>query len=277
MVKFLLQAGAKQNILDHLGWTAKEHAALRGYLAVAEMLEPWDIDHLSDGPASMAVKPVPGPNVGFQPDQTYVIVNLGVLQYGKKTKAVGFMGSCSEKAMYMNCGLSMEISISDSSSTSHLVELPILKNMVNEPFVFLVSDLNSACIIFKLFRNDGLHTTEGLVGSCAALLESPNDAFGENRESLIRARTIPILKKETSRVMGTVTFTVVIAKPMAHPVSHSLSTHSVPKGGSQLVGHRGTYSYPLHTLRSTNESIRTWSEYSQSHLSPIGREYCRGT
>ncbi|RHZ73683.1 hypothetical protein CDV55_106143 [Aspergillus turcosus] len=35
VTKLLLQAGARQDIVDDIGWTAKEHAALRGHLIVA--------------------------------------------------------------------------------------------------------------------------------------------------------------------------------------------------------------------------------------------------
>ncbi|KAB8073559.1 GDPD-domain-containing protein [Aspergillus leporis] len=237
VAKLLLKAGAKQDLQDHFGWTAKEHAALRGHLALAETLDAWNTNVLSGGPASMPTKPVSGAKPSFRTDQSYVIVNLGTLQYGKQVKVVDLMDSSAENAMYTNNGLCMEISIGEGSSTSHLVELPTLKDMVNEPFVFPVSDPDKAWIAFKLFRKG--HSDHNLVGSGAALLKSLNDCFGANRESLVRARSIAILKKETFNVMGTVTFTFVVAKPMARLASSFLPDHSIRGRSLQLVGHRG--------------------------------------
>lgn len=240
VANLLLKAGAKQDLQDHLGWTAKEHAALRGHLALAETLNAWNIDISSGGPASMPTKPVSGVKPSFRSDQSYVIVNLGDLQNGKQVKAVDLIDSSAENAVYTNNDLSMEVSIGGESSTSHLVELPTLRDTVNDPFVFPVSDPDKAWISFKLFRKGYLHTTgPSLLGSGAASLKTLNNCFGAHRESLVRARSIAILEKETSSVMGTVTFTFVVAKPMAHPASPFMPGHSVRGNGLQLVGHRG--------------------------------------
>lgn len=45
IVQPLLQSGANQGTYDHLSWIAKEHAALRGYLSLAEMLQRWDMSY----------------------------------------------------------------------------------------------------------------------------------------------------------------------------------------------------------------------------------------
>ncbi|KAA8646328.1 uncharacterized protein ATNIH1004_007755 [Aspergillus tanneri] len=232
VAKLLIQAGANQDIRDHFGWAANEHAVLRGHLAMAELLNSWNIEKLSGGPASMPLKLLPDTKSHFRPDQCYAVVNFGVLQNGKHVEAVEWRGPSSTS------GLSIEVSLSEASNASQLVELPILTDMVNQPFVFPVTDPNQAWLTFKMLRTNPFQKREyNLLGSGAALLKSLNHGLGEYRESLDRARTIPILEKNTLRVIGTVTFTLVIVKPMARPLP-PLKNPCISRG-LQLVGHRG--------------------------------------
>ncbi|THC92087.1 hypothetical protein EYZ11_008440 [Aspergillus tanneri] len=144
VAKLLIQAGANQDIRDHFGWAANEHAVLRGHLAMAELLNSWNIEKLSGGPASMPLKLLPDTKSHFRPDQCYAVVNFGVLQNGKHVEAVEWRGPSSTS------GLSIEVSLSEASNASQLVELPILTDMVNQPFVFPVTDPNQAWLTFKM-------------------------------------------------------------------------------------------------------------------------------
>ncbi|KAI9040138.1 Glycerophosphodiester phosphodiesterase [Aspergillus affinis] len=239
VAQLLLQAGANQEIYDHLGWMAKEHAALRGYLSLAEMLQRWDMSQLTGGPASRLLRPVPADKSRHRFETDQVIVNLGSLRIGKKVKAVDLEGPSPEKTNYTSKLASLDMSISVEGSDGTLLKLPILSDVVNEPFVFPVLRPSEARLVFKFFRVDDSCEGLQLVGSAAALLESGGDCFGANRESLVRERTIPILEKKTMDVMGTVTFTFVIARPVMNlnlpPSAHRYTT----EGALQLVGHRG--------------------------------------
>ena len=248
VVSVLLRAGAKQDTHDYLGWTAKEHATLRGHLAIADIMDAGNTDDLDrssgGGPASAPpTKTAPAEQGSFRNDRSYVIVNLGVLQYGQRGEALELRGSSLPKGVYAHNGLSMEISIAEggnSPSQSHTVKLPLLRDMLNEPFVFPVVDPSAAVISFKLLR-----AGHRLVGSGAALLTSLNDGLGQGRESLVRTRTVAILERETLGVLGTVTFTFVVAKPVDCAVPRPLTSRDVGGGGVQLVGHRGGISiYP---------------------------------
>ncbi|PKY05440.1 GDPD-domain-containing protein [Aspergillus campestris IBT 28561] len=241
VVRLLLRAGAKQDIRDQLGWTAKEHAALRGHLEIADMVDAGNTDDLdiSDGPASVLPKTTPTEKAIFRKNRSYVIVNLGALQYGQRGEALELRDFSHSppmpKSVYAPNGFLMEISIGDGRETnSHCVKLPLLRDMLNEPFVFPVVDPTEAVISFKLFR-----AGRRLVGSGAALLKSLNDGLGEGRESLVRTRTIAILEREKLGVMGTVTFTFVVAGPVDCAVPGALQSRDVGGGGVQLVGHRG--------------------------------------
>ncbi|KAJ5108608.1 hypothetical protein N7456_005283 [Penicillium angulare] len=65
------------------------------------------------------------------------------------------------------------------------------------------------------------------------------EIFGINRESLLRARTIPILESDTCESLGTVTFTFLIIKGNAATNEPAPISSYVPEKTTQLVGHRG--------------------------------------
>ncbi|PLN82049.1 GDPD-domain-containing protein [Aspergillus taichungensis] len=217
----LLRAGAKQDLRDSLGWTAKEHATLRGHLAIADIMDAGNTDDLdrsrSGGPASVPpTKSAPTEQGSFQSDRSYVIINLGALQHGQRGEALELRGSSLPESVYAHNGLSMEISIAEGGNSPHsqsyTVKLPLLRDMLNEPFVFPVVNPNEAVISFKLLRAG----------------HSLNDGLGEGRESL------------TLGVMGTVMFTFVVATPVDCAVPRLQSCDVGGGGGGvQLVGHRG--------------------------------------
>ncbi|CAG8887283.1 unnamed protein product [Penicillium egyptiacum] len=237
VVELLLQAGASQDLDDHHGWTAKEHAALRGHLHVAQMLKSWDTHRLTGGPADMPLKSKSAAGCRLSISENHVIVNVGSLRNGKHVEAVNFRGSLPDNSPYPKRLPPMEMSIS-VEGTSQRVKLPVLSDMVNEPFVFPVTNPSEARLAFKFYAIDSPCETCELIGSAAYLLESDKDCFGANRESLVRERTLPILEKSTMDIMGTVTFTFVIAKPLMSSNTPPLAKQKLSAEGLQLVGHR---------------------------------------
>ncbi|CAG8114749.1 unnamed protein product [Penicillium olsonii] len=233
VVEILLQYEAKQDVLDHLGWSAKEHAALRGHLEVAEMLEPWDSNQTIDGPASLPLKPIPEPTTPIPLHAHHVIVNLGVLRNGDSTEAVGFEGPLATTSS------SIDMSMSIEDNTSEIIKLPMLSDRVNEPFVFPVAKPNEARLVFKFYTSNHSYEERKLVGSAAALLGNDRKCFGENRESLVRERTVLIFDKATMDIMGTVTFTCIIARPLTSLEIPPLTKQALEKDSLQVVGHRG--------------------------------------
>lgn len=115
--------------------------------------------------------------------------------------------------------------------------------MINEPFISPIKRPGEAQLVFDIFRTTPAHGKKGiLVGSGTALLASQNHCFGAKRESLVREHTVPILEVQTSKYMGTVTFTFVIAKSFNTPLSVN---HIVKKlKPLQLIGHRGEFQPP---------------------------------
>ncbi|PLB48482.1 ankyrin repeat-containing protein [Aspergillus steynii IBT 23096] len=271
VARALLQAGARQDIQDHNGWAPKEHAALRGHLELAGMLDSLENLSMSGGPAGMPMKPVSKPGQAIDYEKSHVIVNLGVLQNGKNVNAVD-LNYPNEHAVNTKGGLSIEISISEKESETYVSELPFLTDTVNDPFTFTVSKPSVASMSFKLSQQvPGYPASRTLIGSATTLLQTPSEPFGENRESLVRERTIPIVEKETLDVIGTITFTFLIVKPMATPVSSTISGSSTKAQGVQLVGHRGlgqntaSRSY-LQLGENTVESFLTAAKHGATHV-----------
>ncbi|OGM44943.1 ankyrin repeat-containing protein [Aspergillus bombycis] len=119
VAKLLLNAAAKQDIRDYSGWTAKEHAAVRGHLALAGMLTSLGTEDPLGGPASTLKQPICQTTIPFRTDCHCLVINLGVLQTGKKVKAVELRDHTPKELIFMNAGFLMEISISERESFMH--------------------------------------------------------------------------------------------------------------------------------------------------------------
>lgn len=244
VVKLLLQAGASPTILDHRGWTAKEHAAYRGHLAVAEALEVCKIGDPNSGPASKPFKTAGSANYHLRTGHSHIIGNLGGMQKSRQSTAVDLDCCSSEhgRSLHPDTRFSIETSAAGESASSRLLQLPILDEMTNEPFVFPIKNSSRAQLMFNIFCANPAYGTDGiLVGSGTALLGNHDHLFGAKRESLIRDHTVPILERELLKFMGTVTFTFVIAKPAMHLDTRPSITYPIKEADEvQLVGHRGT-------------------------------------
>ena len=245
-VKLLLQAGASQKTVDYLGWTAKEHATFRGHLAVAELLNLSGIGDPNGGPASIPFKPVVGANDYHRHGHSYVIANLGTTQNGKRVKPVDLNHYFSDqvKNLETDSRISIEVFSPGESGSSRLIQLPILDDLINEPFVFPIKNPRESQLTFNIFRATSVQGRKGdFIGSGTALLGKHSLNFGAKRESLIRQHIVPILEKETLNFIGTVSITFVIAEPLTHmytspSVRRSIKAEADPV---QIVGHRGIF------------------------------------
>ncbi len=242
VVELLLQVGASQTVLDHLGWTAKEYAAFRGHLAVAETLRMCKTGDSSGGPANTLFKSAVGANYHLRTGHSHIIANLGVTRKGKQVTAVDLncYSSKHTQSLHRDNRFSIEVSAPGGSGSSRLARLPKLVDMINEPFVFPIKDPRRAQLTFKIFCATATHGKKGiLVGSGTALLESHKNCFGANCESMIRERTVPILGRETLNFMDAVTFTFVIAKSFTHLNTPPSIKYPIQKAASiQLIGQR---------------------------------------
>lgn len=120
VAKLLLKAAAKQDIYDYSGCTANEHAAVRGHLTLAGMLTSLGTENPLGGPASTPMQPTFQTTMSFKTDRHCLIINLGVLQNGKRVKAVELRDRSLKQLISMNTGFLLEISISERESLSGL-------------------------------------------------------------------------------------------------------------------------------------------------------------
>lgn len=65
--QLLVEAGADVGKMDSFGWTAKEHAALRGHLNIAKLLAEHEVSSLSANGAEDTQTP---PSVSSSPPET---------------------------------------------------------------------------------------------------------------------------------------------------------------------------------------------------------------
>lgn len=243
VVKLLLQAGANQMHLDDKGWTAKEHAAFKGHLTIAGMLDFCKIEDYASGPANTPLEIPSGNGYRLETGQSLLVINLGPVRTGKTGPAVKLIYYPREDTVGVREGTELLIEISVPGSQGLVQNYPILDEKVYEPFVFPIDNHSEAMVVFKIFyATPDLGSKGKLVGSGTAILSNFSCGFGEKRESLIRDHTIPIIDSALSHSVGTVTFTYIIAEPYRHvdtpypPVNNPLETDRV-----QLVGHRGIY------------------------------------
>ncbi|KAI3343049.1 Glycerophosphoryl diester phosphodiesterase family-domain-containing protein [Ustulina deusta] len=238
-VKHLLEHGANAAITDCMGWTAKEAATYRGHLAVAELLHS-----ASPNEHARSIEHTPRPtkaivNHGGTHGDIIVNVNLGPMQVGRDSPSVQ-LRYCSTGPIGGNEAL-FHLNISAAGQT-HRIQLPILDDRANVPLVFVFPQGADMQLAFKIFRDDPEEGEDGaLVCGGAALLESNRLLFGTTRQSLVREHTVSVLDSTTLDIAGSILFTYVIAKPIAHLQSPKYSLAEVRKSGSPvaLFGHRG--------------------------------------
>jgi len=292
IVEHLLQAGASQETRDPSGWTARDHAAYRGHIKVAERLRASDAGNSASIPSSvpgragsmvpalrptssiqpgegvdMSASDLPGTSVRHPPiSECRVIVNLCSFDTYKDVTAVDLSPYLSRNGhpMHPESGFSVQVSAIGASGTNNAVQLPILEDMTNRPWLFSTKDPSGVKLVFNISREitdaDGRDRIAP-VGSGIALLESLKHGLGSNRESLIRDYSIPILEKDTLKFIGTVTFSFVIVTPFSHPEITPPAADALwsEHGPTKVVGHRGSSFCsicPLSILICTKDSAR---------------------
>jgi glycerophosphodiester phosphodiesterase len=242
VVQLLLQAGASQSKLDNQGWTAKEHAAFKGHLTIAGVLDKCQAEDYGGGPANTPFLATLKSDYRNAIDRSLLVINIGPTRNGKRGAAVD-LNYCSPVSGLGVCEgseLLLEISVPGSRE---FVQMPILEETLYKPFIFGIDDPNQTMVVFRVFHAAPYLEDEGkLVGGGTALLTCYSYGFGDRRESLIRDHTVPITDSTSSDPIGTITFTFVIVEPYRHVNTPSPSVNDPLKAEKvQLVGHRGRY------------------------------------
>jgi len=263
-VKLLLEAGADSTRLDYLGWTAQENAAFRGHLPVAEVFSTINATlNLSCSLPRNGPQRKKASSFEVNPGLGNVILNLGGLQEGKLSKS-----STLDLPGTLGHGLVLSISTSESSTSIERM-VPLLDDPVDDTLVFAVKHPSEATIIFKVRKGDAERDDrDALIGIGVAFLYAQKTCLGARHGTLLREQSVPILCKDTLRLLGTVTFSFLIVEPYYQLECPSPSMKCLGDPGSvQLVGHRGAcfpYTGISHMLNLLKGLVRILGSVSSS-------------
>lgn len=249
IVELLVRAGAIQEDKDLLGWTALDHAAFRGHITLAKKLRDFQaVSCATSGnmPQRRAAAYRPTEPVRMPLSNDLIIVNLGAIDLYKKPTGVNISPylATDKRNLGSKPGFSIEVCLIGEQCASYTVDIPILEETVNKPWIFHTKDPDNAKLMFKVYRKamTARDTAESAhIGSGIALLNSLKQGLGSTRESLIRDYNIPILAKDSLEDIGAVTFSFLLVKPYLQsklPIS-ATSIFKEDSSATKVVGHRG--------------------------------------
>ncbi|KAI9045229.1 glycerophosphocholine phosphodiesterase [Aspergillus affinis] len=256
VVNLLIEAGAELEKPDSSGWTAKEHAALRGHLAVARRLaevtpEP-EVNEaepvipvptrstspssshspppssLADRRSNMQTPAGSSSSRGSEPiksfghryltDEAMILVSLGTMDTRNPIASVNLDRIPMENAhsTQLDTALSLVVSASGAHGEPEVIDLPVQDNISTEPMVFHAADAAKVRLVFDLIPTYA-GSKEKVVGRGVALLSSIKPTVGSHRINLKGDSTVPIIAANTLEIIGTVTFNFLIITPFQHP------------------------------------------------------------
>ena len=261
----LIHAWVNPNLHNLSGWSPKEHAAFRGHLEVAERLaaaestdsspkfcnsylsklsSASDLKVREDSTAEL-LKPsgLRRPQYNTIRTEFQIFVTLGSSNTRKNTDAVR-LESNGDCAMIRSNGFSLEfcaIGATVACGSSNVIPLPLLGNIINEPWYMWSEELKSVKVLFRISKKpfpSDLGTT--LVGSGIALLSYLNGRFTSQRESLVHEYTVALIGKVGNDAIDTVTFSPLVVTPFfqQRTITTKPAGFWLANGPTQVVGHR---------------------------------------
>ncbi|EDU44462.1 UgpQ Glycerophosphoryl diester phosphodiesterase [Pyrenophora tritici-repentis] len=306
MVEILAAAGADLQKCDNSGWTAKEHAALRGHMEIAARLAelapidesprvaPTDtriaragsptqsslderrsknLNRDNNTPVQKAPEPVKTFGHRYLTNQTMVLVSLGSMDIRKDVPAVKLddIPLADAHATQLDTALSVVVGAAGASGDSTVIDLPIRENIATEPITFMTSDVSKVKLLFDIVPTYA-GSQERVVGRAVALLSTIKTSIGSKRISLQGDVQVPIVAASTLDVIGAVNFNFLIITPFHHPRMAITEQHTYWKkmASTMVIGHRG-----LGKNTASRTSLQLGENTIQSFISAanLGAEY----
>lgn len=305
IVNLLIDAGADVGKVDSSGWTAKEHAALRGHMDIAIRLAEVSPTTASDStnssesdepPSTTNSSPpsvssledrnsLPNNNTGsrnIEPVKTFghryltkesmILVSLGSMDMRKNVEAVNLDRIPIEEAhsTQLDTALSIIVSAIGADGEATIIDLPVQDNISTEPIVFTASDASKVKLLFDIVPTYA-GSTDHKVGRGVAVLSSVKPTLGAKRMNLQGDVSVPILASSTLEVIGCVNFNFLIITPFSHPHMSITEGSTYWKAASTMViGHRG-----LGKNRATYRSLQLGENTIQSFIAAanLGANY----
>ena len=264
IVKLLVDAGANLAKPDSSGWVAKEHAALRGHMEIARLLDSRMKDaHVTEGKPSRSPSPRPE-NASIQErrsngaaskpielvksfghryltNESLILVSLGSMDMRKNVEAVSLEKVPLTEAHLtgLDTALSVVVSASGAQGEPTIIDLPAHENIATEPVVFTAQDATKVKILFDIVPTYSGNAKDK-IGRGVALLSSIRPVVGTKRMSLQGDVCVPIMAGNLE-VIGTVNFNFLIVTPFSHPKMEITSKQTYWKklADTMVIGHRG--------------------------------------
>ncbi|KAI9744933.1 MAG: Glycerophosphocholine phosphodiesterase [Claussenomyces sp. TS43310] len=304
IVELLIAAGAALKKPDASGWTAMEHAALRGHMDIAGRLAKelplsseasgWD----SDEAASTTASPSPETNSldsrrshnadsngssrmtpaiktfghRYLTKDSMILVSLGSMDVRKDVRAVELdrIPMAEAHATELDTALSLVVSAIGANGDQTIIDLPVHDNISTEPISFTAPDASKVKILFDMvptYSGNERHK----VGRGVALLNSIKPTIGSERMNLQGDLSVPIIGTNLE-VIGTVNFSFLVITPFSHPNMGITEKQTYWKSvtSTMVIGHRG-----LGKNLTSNKSLQLGENTIQSFIAAanLGANY----
>ncbi|KUI73895.1 Glycerophosphodiester phosphodiesterase GDE1 [Cytospora mali] len=272
MAKLLVNAGANVDKPDSSGWVAREHAALRGHLELAQLLkENSNVDEIalestnsddgnttttetstpevsslgdrrSNGTSSRVAEPVKSFGHRYLKEESLVLVSLGSMDMRRDVDAVKLDRVPLNEAhtTQLDTALSVVISANGAHGEPTIIDLPVHENISTEPIVFTTKDATKVKLLFDIVPTYS-GNEKNKIGRGVALLSSVRPSVGSKRMNLQGDVCVPVMSSATLEVIGTVNFNFLVVTPFSHPNMEVTSEQTYWKklASTMVIGHRG--------------------------------------
>lgn len=298
IVELLVAAGAEINQLDASGWTAREHAALRGHMSIAQRLAELGPDLEISSPESEApstaassppstssidasrsqsamprhIEPVKTFGHRYLTNESMILVSLGSMDMRKNMPAVSLDRIPMAKAhsTQLDTALSVIVSASGAQGEPTIIDLPVQDNISTDPMAFTAADPSQVKLYFDIVPTYSGHQ-ENKVGRGVAILSTIRQAIGLKRMNLQGDVSVPIMGTNLE-VIGVVNFNFLVITPFSHPNMGITTKQTYWKevASTMVIGHRG-----LGKNSSSNRSLQLGENTIQSFIAAanLGANY----
>jgi glycerophosphodiester phosphodiesterase len=297
VVRLLIASGADINKPDASGWTAREHAALRGHMTIADRLAEAGLEISSSGSedsgstaassppvvSSMeavrskitsipATEPVKTFGHRYLTNESMVLVSLGSMDMRKNVPAVQLdkIPIAEAHSTQLDTALSVIVSASGAQGEPTTFDLPVQDNISTEPVIFTSVDATKVKLYFDIvptYSGSQVHK----VGRGVAILSSIKQAIGLKRMNLQGDVSVPIMGTSLE-VIGSVNFNFLIITPFSHPNMEITTKQTYWKelSSTMVIGHRG-----LGKNVTSNKSLQLGENTLQSFIAAanLGANY----
>jgi glycerophosphodiester phosphodiesterase len=173
VVEILLDAGADQSLYDAFSWTARDHTAFRGFWSIGKLLAAMPPESSARIPKIQLLETNALPPCNA--DETRIFVNIGTLNTRQPKPAVDMDPYLTRFPYnpYPEIGFSVRISAVGATGSTGLIQLPILNDATNYPYVFTTTDLDRVQLVFSVFKsNFDIQDGEHIGGAAHSLQNS---------------------------------------------------------------------------------------------------------